>query len=472
VKVIYIIADTLRRDHVSVYGDAPWKLPANGSGKIHTPNLERLASEAAVFENAHIGSFPTGPNRRDTALGHGDKGLPFNRWRTLDSDEVTFPRLLAQNDIPSMLITDTQNTVTRNLNLYRDFSAWTLIRGQEGDRCWMDDSVPLEFPVPHELIRYRAEMWHQILTNRAHRRLETDWFAPQTYRVAIDWLESNYRRKDFFLWIDTFDPHEPWDPPQHYVDTYDPGYTGRVIEAPPAGLRRKMGITDHELTHIRACYAGEVTMVDAWLGHLLDKLERLGILDECLILFTSDHGNPLAGPGDFGLVRKPVVIGADGTFASAGRPAKDPKRFFPLSLNTTRIPLIVRLPDMKKTKRIKGIVQPWDVAATILDAFGVRRPSNIIGRSLLPLIGGKTKKIRDAALSGNNDLAQFNDGRWLYAVRQRGEGRWLFDLRSDPNCEKNAAAKQSKTASRLHGRLAKAMREWKIGEEFIAGYDA
>ena len=119
-----------------------------------------------------------------------------------------------------------QNNVTGNINLQRDYTAWTCNRGQEADPCWLDAEVDVEYPVPPHLIRYTEGAWRQIQVNRAHRRTETDWFAPGTYRLAMEWLERNYRRESFFLWIDTFDPHEPWDPPPHYIDMYDPGYRG------------------------------------------------------------------------------------------------------------------------------------------------------------------------------------------------------------------------------------------------------
>ena len=83
-KVIYVIADTLRRDHVSVYGDAPWKLPARGA-KIQTPNLARFASEAAVFGHAYIGSFPTMPMRFDLMTGH--YAFPELGWAPIPADE-------------------------------------------------------------------------------------------------------------------------------------------------------------------------------------------------------------------------------------------------------------------------------------------------------------------------------------------------------------------------------------------------
>jgi len=463
VKVIYVIADTLRRDHVSAYGDAPW-------GKIHTPNLARFASQAAVFEHAYIGSFPTGPNRRDTVLGLTSQGEALNRWEALTKQEVTFPRYLAEKKVVSMLITDTQNTVTRAPYLQRDFTAWAVNRGQEGDECCLDANVPFELPAPLRLIRYNAERWQQILTNRARRRVETDWFAPGTYSMAMDWLERNYTREDFFLWVDTFDPHEPWDPPQHYIDRYDPGFKGRVIEAPPGGFRKKMGVTGRELKQMRARYAGEVTMVDAWFGHMLSKLEQLGILDETMIVFTSDHGTPLAGPGDFDLMRKPVAIGADGMVASAGRRSKQPVTHVPLSVNTTRIPLIIRMPGMKRARRINAIAQPWDVTATILEAFGVPVPSNIIGASLLPLIAGKANKHRDVAISGNSQLLQATTSRWMYSVWAGLRPAALYDLRNDPDCRKDVSRKQPAVARRLHGKIVKFMRGQGLDEEYTGAY--
>ena len=462
-KLIYIIADTLRRDHVSVYGCAPW-------GKIHTPNLARFAEEAAVFDQAYIGSFPTGPNRRDTLIGATSEGVAFNQWTPLSPDEDTFLKCLSDKGIPSMLITDTQNTVTNKMNAYRDFTAWTVNRGQEGDPSWLDDTVPLEFPVPHELIRYSAQKWHQILMNRAHRRDEIDWFAPKTYSIAMDWLERNYKRDDFFLWIDTFDPHEPWDPPQHYIDRYDPGYQGRVIEAPPGGFRKAMGITPRELKHTRARYAGEVTMVDAWFGRFVSKLEELGIMDETIVIFTSDHGTPLAGPGDFDLMRKPPIIGADGMFASAGRPAPEPRQYVPLAINTVRIPLIIRLPGMQKTKRLNAIVQPWDVTATILDAFDISLPDSVIGESALPFTSGKKTTARRAAICGNNTLAQATTSRWMYSVWTGQREPSLYDLKNDPNCRKNLARKEAVMATRLHREIVSFMQEQGLDGDYIGTF--
>jgi arylsulfatase A-like enzyme len=459
-KVIYMMADTFRRDHLGAYGN-DW---------IHTPNLDRFASESALFENAHIGSFPTVPNRRDTLLGRGDVGLPFNRWKAFERQEVTLPERLAEKKIPSMLITDTQNNVTRGINMYKGYTAWYLNRGQEADPYWLDANVPLEWPVPPELIRYRAEVWHQVLINRAHRKVEADWFAPGTYSTAIKWLERNYKRESFFLWIDTFDPHEPWDPPQYYADMYDPGYEGRVFDAPTYGLRKMMGITDSELQNIRARYAGEVTMVDTWAGQLLATIEKLGIADETMVVFTSDHGTMFDTPGDNGLICKPNTVGADGMLMSAGRPLKEPIRYFPIFQNVARIPLMVRLPETGGGKRIKAIVQPWDMTATILDAFGIPKPPELIGESLLPLIREDKQSIRDVAICGTNMLAQAMTGRWVYTVWRGQRDPSLIDLEADPLAETNVINDHPDVAKQLHQDIVSFMRRQDISDEFIESY--
>ncbi len=461
-KIIYLMSDTCRRDHVGIYGNK----------QIHTPNLDRLASESAVFDRAYIGSFPTVPNRRDTHLGRGDIGVPFNRWKSIEPNEVSLPERLAQRRIPSMLITDTANNVTGGRNLFKGYTAWYLNRGQEGDPWWLDENVPLEFPVEPHLIRYTAERWHQILMNRAHRKVETDWFAPGTYTAAIQWLQRNYRRESFFLWVDTFDPHEPWDAPQHYIDLYDPGHKGRVFEAPTYGLRKKLGITDRELRHIRARYAAEVTMVDAWVGELMRTVERLGIMDETMIIFTSDHGTMLDGPGDNGRLQKPTTLGADGMCMSAGRPMKQPVQEFPIAENVARIPLIIHMPRMRRMKRLRAIVQPWDVSATILDGFGMPKPPEFIGESLLPLIAGKKKNIHDVAVVGTNKLAQAMTPQWRYSIWRDEPGPMLTDLRNDKTASKNVLKANPNVAKRLYREIVRFMRMMDITDEYIEGYVA
>ncbi|MBM3477363.1 MAG: hypothetical protein FJX75_29185 [Armatimonadetes bacterium] len=443
-KVILCVADTFRRDHMGAYGNR-W---------IHTPNLDRFASEAALFEQHCIGSFPTVPHRRDTMLGLGDKGVPFNRWKLIDPDEVTLAERLREKQVPSMMITDTQNTVVTNINLWKGFTAWTCNRGQEGDPCWLDYTVPLKLPVPLELIRYTAPWWHQTLMTRAHRQVEEDWFAPGTYRLAVKWLEQNHRIDSFFLYIDTFDPHEPWDPPEWYERLYDPDFKGRRFDAPTYGIVRKLGITKREMRNIHARYCGEVTMVDAAFGRLVATLQKLGIYDETLLIFTTDHGTYMDLPGDNGMVCKAMMLGDDGMIMSGGRPPKQPLHYYPHYTGVARIPLIVKLPGQRQPARVKAITQPWDLAPTVLDGFGIAKPPELWGQSLVPLIRGEKKRIREAAVLGNPFHAQVMTPQWLYAVWRGQRPKVLYDLKADPEQRKDVSAKYPDVVKRLHRHLA------------------
>ena len=458
-KVLFVMSDTFRRDHIGAYGN-PW---------IHTPNLDRLAGCSAVFDHAYIGSFPTIPARRDIHLGTGDKGVPFNRWRRIDPDEITLAQRLWEEGIPSMLITDTANSVTDGINVYKGFTAWAFNRGQEGDPCWLDANVPLGFPVPPELIRYTPQRWHQVLINRAHRRVETDWFAPGTFQMACDWLERNYRRPSFLLWAETFDPHEPWDPPKHYESLYDPDFTGRRFDAPTYGIARQLGITPREVQNIRARYAGEVTMVDAAVGRLLGTAERLGILDDTMIVFTSDHGAYFDYPGDNGMICKATTLGADGRIMAGGEPPKQPVQHFPNYTGVARIPLIIHLPGQRKGLRLKQIVQPWDLTPTVLGAFGMPAPPEFLGQSLLPVIDGKAKKTRDVAVLGATH-AEALTPRWLYAVWPGQRPPCLYDLREDAEQKRNVVSRNAAVTKRLHAAIVRFLRRQKLDEGLIASY--
>jgi len=333
--------------------------------------------------------------------------------------------------------------------------------------------VPLVTTCPPHMIRYPIERWHQILMNRAHRKVETDWFAPGTFKMAIEWLNLNYRRKDFFLWIDVFDPHEPWDPPQHYVDLYDPGFKGRLFEAPTYGVRKKMGITDRELKQIRARYAGECTMVDTWVGQLMQTVERLGIDDDTAVIFTTDHGIYVDYPGDHGRICKPHALRADGwpPHLAPKKLGDSPTRYYPMGTNLANTPLMVHLPGQTRGKRVKGYVQARDLTATILDLFGQRRPPTCQGESVLPLATGKRRSRRDHVVLGHGtSQAQVCNRRWLYASWRGERACMLFDRRRDPHLTRNVARQHPGVVAKLHEQLVGDLRRLGGSGEFVGGY--
>jgi len=450
-KVIFILSDSFRQDHLGFVGKR----------RVHTPNLDRLAGEATVFERMVAGSFPTGPNRRDILLSKGHApGHAFNPWINIREDEIPLPRLLSDAGVHTMMITDVANGVTRGRNLFTGFHAYRVNRGQEGDAHWSDASVPDDVPVPPDLIRYRPGRYQQVRVNRDGRRQEDDYFAPGTFRMACEWLERNWKRESFFLWVETFDPHEPWDPPPWYVERYDPGYRGRVLECPPYGFYRKLGITLREVVHLRARYCGECTMVDTAVGRLLATLEKLSLLDDVAIFFTSDHGIYAGYRGDAGCVGKPWVVNDNRGWLIGGDARLTSPTWLPLRTGTMRIPLIVKLPGQRRPRRVRQLAQPWDLAPTILRMFGLKPPPDYQGRSLLPALAGRAAPSRHVAFNGclhrQTQLRQAMTPRWIYSVWPAGEQRpFLIDLKDDPAQTKNVARRHPAVCRRLHAALAR-----------------
>ncbi|OPZ06409.1 MAG: Arylsulfatase [candidate division BRC1 bacterium ADurb.BinA364] len=298
-------------------------------------------------------------------------------------------------------------------------------------------------------------MWHRCLMNRAAWRHEEDFFAPRTFKMAGEWLERNYKREDFFLWVETFDPHEPWDPPQWYVDMYDPGYTGRFFGSPTYGVHKEYGITDREAKNIHACYCGEVTMIDSAVGRLMHTLEKLDILNETNIVFTTDHGTCMSQEGDGGVIGKALFVGADGMMNSGTRKLEPPIRFFPMRTGICRIPLFLHRAGQTRTRRISRIAQPWDITPTVLDLYGIAPAPEFYGESLLPLTEGKRMKPRLCALQGSEKgsqlIRQAANADWLL-TEWPGSGLepWLVDLKNNPKQDKNAAKKHPAVVKQLH----------------------
>jgi len=219
-NIILIVSDTLRRDHLGCYGNK-W---------ISTPNIDKFARNSLIFEDAYIASFPTVPNRRD--LFTGRYTFTYSDWSPLTSEEIVISEVLGKAGYLTMFIADTPHTTAPGYNYQRGFSGWIKIRGQEGDPL---TTYPRDIELPCSPQKLRSpERVKQMMRNGLLRQSEEDYYCAQTMRKAEKWLEKNYK-ENFFLYVDTFDPHEPWDPPHYYVDLYDRDYKGEEVIYPVYG---------------------------------------------------------------------------------------------------------------------------------------------------------------------------------------------------------------------------------------------
>jgi len=348
-NIIVLVVDTLRYDCIA----------ANGRREIHTPNLDRLASMSWVFDRAFSGSFPTIPHRTDALTAR--YGGPFHPWKPLDLDRPTIPTFLARHGYCTQLIHDTPHLVNGAHGFDYPFHAWTFVRGAEVDRAWLTEDLspfdnwrfdPLFGPPPEDpvgtMLEYNANRGY-IATNR-NRRKERDWNVARLFLTVSDFLRDNRTRDNFFLWVDCFDPHEPWDSPPEFVKMYDktPGYDGMIDPRTFGGLRNSPDLSPEALARIRATYLAKVSLVDKWFGKMLDTLEDTGLMEHTAVILTADHGTNL--DGDRG----------NHHFGKAGPPLQW----------EAHVPFMVCAPGAG-SGRSSAIVQPQDLFATVAEAAGV-----------------------------------------------------------------------------------------------------
>ena len=365
-NVVVIVSDTFRRDHLGAYAN-PY---------IHTPNLDAFARQSVVFDGHVISSFPTMPARADMLTG--TFSYTHMGWEQLPHHLPTLPGLLSKAGYLTMGIVDTPFFVRGGFGYDRGFDDFIWVRGQGDDTR------------PHERSDYR-ETW----------RSESDRLVARTVTEAERWLERHHD-EPFFLYIDTWDPHEPWDAPEYYTSLYDRGYGGRQIY-PSYGRWKEAGLTEEDVRLAHATYCGEVTMVDFWVGRLLAKLDVLSLRENTVVVFTSDHGFYF---GEHGYLGKAEWINDQEAALAEGSVVPDwlPESWLltvgwsPLYKELTNVPLIMRAPGLRPGRRRAMTTAP-DLAPTILDLAGVGRPPSMQGEPFGDVLFGKKREHRPFVVS-------------------------------------------------------------------------
>ena len=192
-NVLILMNDSLRRDHVAAYGDPPpWPRLGRPAGEpfIHTPHLDRLAGQSAVFDRFYVSSYPTIPCRTDIFTGR--YSFPHRPWQPLEPADVVLAEVVRRAVCLPVLFFDTPPLANDDANFTRGFAGWQWIRGQHADRYNVD---PLRVPLPaaaHKLKNVEATRLY--LRNAAERLYERDWMCARTLSAAMDWLELNHTR--------------------------------------------------------------------------------------------------------------------------------------------------------------------------------------------------------------------------------------------------------------------------------------
>ena len=404
-KIILLVIDTLRADHLGCYG----------YHRDTSPCIDKIASEGVLFEYAYPTDVPTQPSF--TSMFTGMRGIEtgiisHSRSENLPEEIPCFPEILSRNGIVTAAVS--------TLYMMRRWFA-------RGFKYYMN---------PVAGIRRRLQ--------------QVD--AEEINSMAFSWIKEHYK-EDFFLFIHYWDPHSLYFPPEKYrrlfynKDECDPENRSLdVLKNQPIWPFTKghldaikKGVTDIE--YVIAQYDGEIRYSDDNVRNLVGLLENLGIYDETALIITSDHGESL-GEHDFYFDHCEVYE------------------------TTIRVPLIMRYPPMTpRGKRFEGLVQSTlSLMPTILDLFEIERPSRMEGKNLIDMANGDEEPWREIYVNQGLWTAKraIRTQKWKL-IKTLEKAFWetpeieLFDMERDLNETENLASEKTRIVDKLELR----MERWK-----------
>lgn len=377
-KVIMVMYDSLNRRMLSPYG-CDW---------VHTTNFRRLAERAVTFDNSYICSMPCMPARRE--LHTARPNFLHRSWGPLEPFDDSMPEMLKKRGVHTHLVTDHYHYFEEGGGTYHTkYSTWEAFRGQEGDP-WIGHVS--EVDMPDQVCRRDGAWGKQDVVNRRHMDREELQPQTRTFAAGIEFIRRNHGADNWFLQIETFDPHEPFFSHRKYKDLYAAHfdrYKGRPFDWPPY---RGVKETPEEVEHCRYEYAALTSMCDANLGNVLDVMDELDLWKDTMLIVWTDHG---------------FLLGEHDCWA---------KMWMPWYQELAHTPFFVWDPRCgKRGERRQALVQPAiDLGPTILECFGVERTPDMLGKPLRTTIASDLP-VRDAGLFGAYGAAvNVTDGRYVY----------------------------------------------------------
>ncbi len=403
-NLIFLNTDTFRADNLQAYG---------GNGLVKCPNLDKFSEDCVVFDDCYPEGMPTIPIRR--VLMTGRRILPYHYyhqhelvqspgWHELYYEDQTISETLTEAGYSTALVADIPHLQRPGKNFHRGYRYYEWSRGHEADyyeQATLDtpEIVPELYPQEFwdrwlEVSPGRTDFMKQFLANRNRYEKEYEAVIELTAKNVMNWLQRNHDKKPFFLHLEAFDPHEPWDPPKRFLDEYMPNATGPKWWEPPYA---DIEVPQSGVDRLRANYAAEAMCVDFWIGQILDKVEELGLLDNTIVVFFSDHGTLLGEQGQF--------------LKGAGR----------IRRQVTHNPFMVRLPGKEKAgTHASGFIHHPDVMPTLFNLLELDPPARTTGQNLWGLVNGEPSP-HDSLVQGYG---------WISAIRTK---EWQFSKSMDPS---------------------------------------
>lgn len=432
-NILFLMTDQQRWDAMGCSGD--W---------VETPNLDRIASKGVRFTNCVTTSPVCIPTRLSLATGlyPHNTGVWDNMNHQMPPERPTWMQAVQDAGYRTSLFGKT--------HLHPHSGD---LREREGlmNAYGLDDVNEIGGPrASAKVLSHMTVEWETKGLWDTYRADYRERFSTKPYLVrpstlglenyadiyvgqqAKQYLQNYNREEPWCCWVSFGGPHEPWDTPEPYASMYDPE------EMPPAIPRQPTGDRPHghldrlmerlnptfepgEIGRLRANYAGNVTLIDAQIGEILDAIERRGELENTVIVHTSDHGEM---NGDHGLIYKSNFLNG-----------------------AVRIPLLVRTPkasglETPPTGTICESPVEWiDIGPTLVELAGGELAHRQFGKSLCRVLADTEATHRDFAISEIQGEIMLLNREWKAAVNADGEVYLLFDVQNDPDETHNLAGK-------------------------------
>lgn len=341
-RSVLILMDTLIRKYLKTYDEK-----AEGI----TPCMDSFVKDCIRFDNHFIASAPCMPARRDILTGR--MNFLERGWGSIEPFDVTLPGELRKNGIFTHITTDHDHYFeTGGENYCQIFNTWDFHRGQENDP-WVSRVKP-SFAEPDT---YGRKTMQHVLNHSEYVKAEEEYPTPKTFRSACEWAMANKGCDDFFLMVESFDPHEPFDAPENYHELYGDDYVGKEYNWPSY---EPVTEPADAVEHMRKSYLATLTMADKWLGKFIDSLKKNDLYEDTLIILTTDHGHMLGEHGFSG------------------------KNFMHAYNEMTHIPLFMKMPHEENAGCIRNeLTQNIDLMPTLLSYHNCVIPERVLGKNLL-----------------------------------------------------------------------------------------
>ncbi len=449
-------------------------IQALGYPHMQTPHLDRLVREGTSFSQCHVNSPSCCPSRASLFTGHfpHNNGVqrnndPWPRTWTEDLREAGYycvnvgkmhadPYTQSHGFHERFIVENKQRRLAEPLwsgNPHVFDDDWDKALAAHGyDR----PEKPAYLNLPDAKDRQGCYEWQ--LPEELHSDVFTGDLAKRWIAKAPAEMEE-----PVFLQIGFPGPHGPYDPIERYAEHYleqdldilpvtdeemdsQPrtirSLRERFVERCPDSVAFDPHATPEQRHRQRAYYLANVTMIDEQIGEIMAALEEKGMLDNAMVIFTSDHGDCL---GDHGLIEK-----------------------WSMYDSSVRVPLVIWQSDpaQQRQQQVDGVVQWYDVGPTILETAGVE-PKHMEARSLHPCLDDPEHRVREYVYSVHAPDFMLQDAKYVYMVRDqryklidyRGTGEvQLFDLQDDPDEIKDVSQDPQYESERL--RLKGALDDW------------